>query len=104
MRKFFLALLLLLPGTPAIASDGLENAYVLCDIFEKTRISTECKASNVSSTVDVIINTTPAEAAKVCSVIVNNMVQTRRSFGGQWQLRIFAPDRADQPLAACKLR
>jgi hypothetical protein len=52
----------------------------------------------------VIINTDATEAAKVCSVIANNMGQTRRTFGGQWQLRICAPDRADQPLAACRLR
>lgn len=103
MRRMLLtAMLLYLP--PAFSADGLENAYVLCDIFEKTRISTDCKASNVTSTVDVIIDTDGTEAAKVCAVIVNNMVQTGRSFGGQWQLRIFAPDRADQPLAACTLR
>lgn len=102
MRRIALAVMLMhLP--PAFSADGLENAYVLCDIFEKTKISTECRASNVTSTVDVIIATDGAEAARVCSVIVQDMIQTGRSFGGQWQLRIFAPDRADQPLAACKL-
>lgn len=103
MRMIFLtALLLHFPA--AYSADGLEHAYVVCDIFEKTRISTECKASNVTSTVDVIIDTSAAEAAEVCSVIANNMVQKGRSFGGQWQLRIFAPDRADEPLAACRLK
>jgi hypothetical protein len=104
MRRIFLTTLLLLHLPPAHPADGLENAYVVCDIFEKTRISTECKASNVTSTVDVIINTDVTEATKVCSVIANNMGQTGRTFGGQWQLRIFSPDRADEPLAACRLR
>lgn len=103
MRRILLAtLLLFLP--PAFADDGLGNAYFLCDIFEKTRVSSDCQASNGTSTVDVIIDTNSTEAGKVCTVIVNKMVQMGRSFGGQWQLRIFAPDRADQPLAACALR
>ena len=103
MRRMLLATLLL-QTSPAFPGDGLGNAYFLCDIFETTAVSTECKASNVMSTVDVIINTDAAEAAKVCSVIANNMAQKGHSFGGQWQLRIFAPDRADEPLAACALR
>jgi hypothetical protein len=103
MRRILLATLLLyLPA--AFSADGLGNAYFLCDIFEKTNISNEYKASNVTSTVDVVINTDAGEAAKVCSVIVDRMVQMRRSFGSQWQLRIFAPDKADEPLAACALR
>ncbi|MBL8201327.1 MAG: hypothetical protein JNK40_10180 [Chromatiales bacterium] len=101
-RLFFLASLLHLP--PAFPDDGLGNAYFLCDIFEKTGVSTDCKASNATSTVDVIIATDAAGAADVCTVIANNMVQKKRSFGGRWQLRIFAPDRADEPLAACRLK
>lgn len=101
-RLLFPALLLHL--SPAVADDGLGNAYFVCDIFEKTGISTECQASNGTSTVDVVIATSATEATKVCAVIADNMVQKGRSFGGQWQLRIFAPDRADQPLAACKLK
>jgi len=103
MRRILLATLLLyLP--PAFSADGLGNAYFLCDIFEKTQISTECTASNVTSTVDVIINTNVPDANQVCSVIVDKMAQMGRSFGGRWQLRIFAPDKADEPLAACALR
>ena len=103
MRRMLLATLLL-QTAPAFPDDKLGNAYFLCDIFEKTGVSTECKASNVTSTVDVIIKTDAAEAGKVCSVIANSMAQKGRSFGGQWQLRIFAPDRAEEPLAACALR
>lgn len=103
MRRLLLPALLL-HLSPALSDDGLKNAYFLCDIFAKTGVSTECKASNVTSTVDVIINTSEAEAARVCSVIANSMAQKGRSFGGKWQLRVFAPDRADQPLAACALR
>ena len=52
----------------------------------------------------MIIRTDAEEAARVCAVIANTMAQKGRSFAGQWQLRIFAPDRADEPLAACTLR
>jgi hypothetical protein len=103
MRRVLLAALLFhLP--PASSADALENAYFLCDLFAKTGVSTECTPSHVTSTVDVTIDTTAAEAGQVCSVIVNNMAQKGRTFGGQWKLRIFAPDRADEPLAACALR
>ncbi|MSR08430.1 MAG: hypothetical protein EXR82_02700 [Gammaproteobacteria bacterium] len=103
MRRIILATLLLhLP--PVVSADGLANAYLVCDIFEKTGISTECQASNVTSTVDVILATTGEEAQQVCLVVADRMAQMGRAFGGRWQLRIFAPDRAAEPLAACALR
>jgi hypothetical protein len=103
MRRMLLALLI--SHLPRMASaDALENAYFVCDVFKKTGVSTECRASNATSTVDLIIDTDDAEARKVCAVIANNMAQNKRWFGGQWQLRIFAPNRADVPLAACALR
>ncbi|MEO7386696.1 MAG: hypothetical protein ABIX37_07170 [Gammaproteobacteria bacterium] len=96
-----LALLLTLPLTAA--ADGLTNAYFLCDIFAKTGVSTECLASHGLSTVDVIINTSEAEARNVCSVMAKGMIDRKRSFGG-WQLRIFAPEHAEEPLAVCLLK
>jgi len=86
------------------SADPLENAYFLCDLFDKTGVASQCQVSNVTSSVDVIIDTNEAEAANVCSVIVNNMVEKKRAFGGRWKLRIFAPDRAEAPLAVCTLR
>lgn len=88
----------------AFAADGLENAYYVCDVFAKTGISTECKASNANQTIDVNIATTPAEAEQVCALIVRTMAEKRRAFGGRWQLRIFAPEQTADPLAACALR
>lgn len=102
-RPAWLAAVLL--GLPVAASaDALENAYFVCDVFEKTGVSTDCDVSSVNSTVDVVVEATPAEAANVCTVIVQRMVEKRRSFGARWKLRIFAPDRADEPIAACALR
>lgn len=95
------ALLLASTATPA---DPLENAYFVCDVFEKTGVSTECNVSSVNSTVDVTVEATPEEAANVCTVIVQRMVEKRRAFGARWKLRIFAPDRADAPTATCALR
>jgi len=103
MRRILLATLLL-QISPVVSADGLSNAYLVCDIFEKTGISTECQASNVTSTVDVIIATSAEEARQVCSVIADRMAQRGHSLGGRWQLRIFAPDRAAEPLTACALR
>jgi hypothetical protein len=101
-RPLLLALLLGLPLSAT--ADGLTNAYFLCDVFASTGVSTECRASNATSTVDVVISTSAAEAQNVCAVIVKNMAARGRAFGGAWQLRIFAPDRAQEPLAACRLQ
>ena len=103
MRRMILATLLL-QVSPVVSADGLANAYLVCDIFEKTGISTECQASNVTSTVDVILATTGEEAQQVCLVVADRLAQLGRAFGGRWQLRIFAPARAAEPLAACALR
>ena len=103
MHRVLLAALLL--QVPQVScADPLANAYFVCDLFAKTGVSTECRASEVTSTIDVTIDTSAAEAGNVCSVIANNMAQKGRAFGGQWKLRVFAPDRADQPLAMCALR
>ncbi len=103
MRRILLAALLV--QSPQLSSaDPLENAHFLCDLFDKTGVSSECEVSHVTANVDVIIATNEAEAANVCSVIVNKMVEKGRSFGGQWTLRIYAPERRDTPLAVCALR
>ncbi len=100
-----LLLAAVLAAAPLLASaDALENAYFVCDVFQKTGVSTDCDVSSVSSTVDVVVEATPAEAADVCTVIVKHMAEQRRSFGGRWKLRVFAPDHAGEPLAACALR
>lgn len=95
------ALLLASTATPA---DPLQNAYFVCDVFERTGVSTDCAVSRVTSTVDVVVEATPAEAANVCTVIAQQLVEKRRTFGGRWKLRVFAPDRADEPTATCALR
>ena len=45
MRRI-LVVTLLLQSMPAFPGDGLTNAYFVCDLFEKTGVSADCKASN----------------------------------------------------------
>jgi hypothetical protein len=94
----------LLGAAARVAADPLENAYFLCDVFEKTGVSSECEASNAASTVTVIVDTTPTEAANICTVISRQMMEKRRFFGGRWKLRVFSPSQANEPLAACPLK
>ena len=103
MRRMLLAAFIVhLPQ--ASAAEALENAYFVCDIFERTGMSSECRVSNITSSVEVMIEIDQAEARNVCAVIVKSMAEKKRVFGGQWKLRIYHPQRADTPLAACDLR
>jgi hypothetical protein len=95
---------LVLHWPPTVLAEAVENAYLVCDIFEKTGISTQCEVSNVLSSVDAVVDTNQAEAARICSLITATMVQKKRFFGGRWKLQIFAPANAAQPLAVCPLR
>lgn len=92
-------------GLPSAATaDPLQNAYFLCDVFEKTGVSSECEASNALSTVSVIVETTPTDAANICTVISQRMVEKKRFFGGRWKLQVFSPSQPAEPLAACALK
>ncbi len=102
VRVLPIAFLLLL--SRLACADAIENAYFVCDVFEKTGVSTDCNVSSVNFTVDVVVEATPAEAENVCTVIVQRMAETRRAFGGRWKLNIFAPNHAEEPIAVCALR
>jgi hypothetical protein len=103
MRRLLLFALPFILVAPAPA-DPLQNAYFLCDLFEKTAVSTDCTVSSAAATVDVVVAATPAEAVNICTVITSQMAEKRRAFGGRWQLRIFPPEGGADPTAACRLR
>jgi hypothetical protein len=98
------ALLVSWPSVSAAdAADALENAYFVCDVFEKTGISSECQVAHVVREVEVSIDTSEAEAEQVCTLIARTLVEKKRFFGGGWKLLIRSPQRA-APLAECALR
>jgi len=95
---------LLLVAASTATADPLQNAYFLCDVFAKTGVSTECEASNAQSSVSVIVDTTPTDAANICTVISQRMLEKKRFFGGRWRLQVFSPSQPTEPLASCPLK
>ena len=87
----------------AASADALENAYFVCDVFEKTGISTECQIEHVVHQIDVTVDTSPTDAQNICTVITQRLADKKRYFGGDWKMRVLAPDQA-APLVVCPLR
>jgi hypothetical protein len=87
-----------------MAADAVDNAFRLCAVFEKTGLTTECKVSGWGSTVDVRMDTSGAEARKICISVVDLMAQQKLSFAGKWKLRIFSPYSGEHPIAVCTLK
>ena len=96
--------LLLLSIAPAARADPVGDAYRLCKAMEATGLSTECKVSGYHSRVDVTIDTTGAEARKICAGVVEQMVRVGANFQGKWQLRILSPYSGDKAIAVCGLK
>jgi hypothetical protein len=89
---------------PVASADALENAYYVCDIFDKTGISTECQIEHVVHQIDVKVATTGADAQNICAVITQRLAEKKRFFGGDWKLRVLSPEQTADPLAECPLR
>jgi hypothetical protein len=92
-------------GAASSTSTGnpVEDAHRLCSALEKTGLTGGCKVRVLSSRIDVRIDTTPSEARKMCTMIVNMMSDYTHSFGGQWQLRILSLYSERNALALCPL-
>jgi hypothetical protein len=93
-------LLLLLPSLSS--ADALENAYFVCDVFEKAGISTECQVAHVLRQINVHIDTSAAEAQEICAVMVRRLAEKQRLFGRGWKLNVLS-SRQPAPLAECPL-
>jgi hypothetical protein len=95
----------LLVQLPSFAgAQALENAYFVCDIFEKTGISTECQVEHVARRFEAKVDTSEDEAQKICAIMVGRLADKKRFFGPGWKLSILSPERAQAPLAECTLR
>lgn len=85
--------------------DAVDYAYALCTMLKKTGDVTQCKV-NIrlgGNSVDATIDTTSADARKICTGVASEMAQKTHTFAGKWQLRIFSPYGQEGPIAACTL-
>ncbi len=85
-------------------ANPVNDAYKVCNAFERTGLTTQCEVSGWNSTIDVTIDTTGAEARKMCPGIVDMVAKLTRSFAGKWKLQIFSPYSGERPIAVCRLR
>lgn len=97
----FCALLLASGSLRAQERTAVDDAYAVCTAMESTGLITTCKVSGWGETVDVRIDTTGAEARKMCPAIVGLVGKQTRTLAGRWKLRIFSPYSGDQPIAIC---
>jgi hypothetical protein len=103
LATFGLTGALLLSSTPAPA-DAVADAFRLCAIMNHTKLLSEpCKVSGWNSSVDVSIDTTAAEARKICAGL-HRFYEGKLRFDGKWTLRIFSPYSGDRTIATCALR
>lgn len=80
-----------------------DDAFLLCKAMEGTGLTTECKVQGYDRAVDVTIDTTGAEARKICVGVAAEMTKYTANFSGQWKLRIFSPYSGNRPIATCAL-
>jgi hypothetical protein len=100
-----LALLLvafLLLVRPAWA-DVIDDAFRLCAAAKQTGMTSQCEVKGGSRAIEMTIDTTSAEARKMCVGIVGMMAKQTRSFASKWELRIFSPY-GPRPIASCTLQ
>ncbi|HMM87026.1 hypothetical protein [Azohydromonas sp.] len=101
--KYIAAAAALLAASTAHA-DPVDDAYRLCKAMEGTGLTTECEVSGYHSRVDVTIDTTGAEARKICAGVAEQMARAGANFQGKWKLRILSPYSGDKAIAVCPLR
>lgn len=90
--------------TPSVyARDAVSDAFALCSTFESTGLTTDCKVKGGSSSVEVTIDTTGAEARKICAGVVQELSSVTRSFNGRWKLKILSPYSGEKAIAVCTL-
>jgi hypothetical protein len=98
------ALLSLIAPHVHAARDVIDDAYMLCKVFENTGMSTECNVRGGSSSVEVTLDTNGVEGRKICASVVAEMATVTGNFAGKWKLKIFSPYSGNRPIAVCTLR
>ncbi|MDP1651593.1 MAG: zinc ribbon domain-containing protein [Rhodocyclaceae bacterium] len=84
---------------------GLDDASMLCKAMKGTRGTTECSVNVSDSVIDVTIDTTGAEARKICSRTAGLMATETENIADlrSWTLRIYSPYSGNRPIATCLL-
>ena len=89
---------------PKERSSVVGDAYRVCEAFQNTGLVTECDVNGSDEFIDVRIDTSGAEARKICSQIIPMVSKHTRKFSGRWKLRIFSPYSGSRPITMCVLR
>jgi hypothetical protein len=79
------------------------DAYRVCEAMDGTGLTTSCEVKAWGKTIDVRMDTTGAEARKICLGTAKMVSGYTIAFKGEWKLRIFSPYSGDQPIAVCAL-
>ena len=82
---------------------AVDDAFKVCEAMKATGLVSECTVGGLSQMIDVRIDTTGAEARKICAQSSSMITQQSQRFAGNWELRIFSPFSGDHPLAVCTI-
>jgi hypothetical protein len=97
---------LILIGVLFIASpsyaDPTSDAYRICKAMGNTGMTTDCSVDGRE--INVTIDTTGAEARKICASVVDLAAQVGANFEGRWKLRILSPYSGSKAIAVCNLK
>ena len=83
--------------------DVIDDAYKVCTAMEATGLTTKCTVGGWHQTIDATIDTTGAEARKICAGVVSLLMDKTPRFKGEWKLRILSPYSGESPIAVCTL-
>ena len=104
MRLKLIAAAVTLLAAGATHADPVGDAHRLCKAMEGTGLTTDCDVSGYHSRVDATIDTTGAEARKICAGVADQMAKAGANFQGKWKLRILSPYSGDKAIAVCQLK
>jgi hypothetical protein len=91
--------------TMADSKTSVASAMSLCAIFDNMGVlSDKCKISGWNSAVEISLDASGREAAKICRDAAKNFAKVGLTFDPGWQLKIYSPFSGDKTIAVCDIR
>lgn len=84
-------------------ADTVDNAFKFCRALDSTGLLSEpCDVSGWNQSIDIIMDTSSAEARKICAGIVAQAAQVGARFDRDWKVRIYSPYSNGNVIAQCR--
>jgi hypothetical protein len=84
------------------SSSALADARAVCDAIHATDFVTRCTVRTEQRVINLVINTSPSEARKICAGVREEVRPYTNRLGG-WVFRIYSPLDTSSHIASCNL-